>query len=148
MWPFLLSAETDFENIEPLKRYISQTDRRTDILVIRIRGFHPLIKDWLTLTDPTDSERPSWHDLNGGTGNRPNPSTNITIPFHCIKTWLLGTRTHFTLLACSINQTDIYRQLCEMKFLSNMQYYTFLQKNHYYYWLQLLLLLLTSSLAE
>jgi hypothetical protein len=35
--------KTDFENIEPFMSYISRTDRQTDILVIRIKGFHPLI---------------------------------------------------------------------------------------------------------
>jgi hypothetical protein len=39
--------KTDFENIEPLKRYRRRTDRsielQTDRSVIPIKGFHPLI---------------------------------------------------------------------------------------------------------
>jgi hypothetical protein len=37
--PFCEIPKRDFENIEPFKSYSSRTDRQTDILVIRIKGF-------------------------------------------------------------------------------------------------------------
>jgi hypothetical protein len=46
--------KTDFENIEPLKRYRRRTDRsielQTDRSVIPIKGFHPLIKEGVELS--------------------------------------------------------------------------------------------------